>query len=109
LISPFHFPFLLKDCCLRLTLDLPSQLKQLSIFLALFICVLVAQTTEATPTRTDHNTGNTEVQGSLVIIGGALRPDNAEVWQRIVQQAGGADAAIMSSTMFTTPNRCSPP
>ncbi|MFZ6769197.1 cyanophycinase [Undibacterium sp. Di26W] len=32
--------------------------------------------------------------GSLVIIGGALRMDNAAVWQRIVQQAGGKGAKI---------------
>lgn len=32
--------------------------------------------------------------GSLVIIGGALRPDNAEVWQKIVQLAGGKGAKI---------------
>lgn len=33
-------------------------------------------------------------QGSLVIVGGALRPDNAVVWQRVVQLAGGAGARI---------------
>jgi cyanophycinase len=33
-------------------------------------------------------------KGSLVIIGGALKPDNAEVWQRIVQLAGGQGARI---------------
>lgn len=33
-------------------------------------------------------------KGSLVIIGGALRVDNAVVWQRIVQQAGGKGAKI---------------
>ena len=33
-------------------------------------------------------------QGSLVIIGGALRADNAVVWQRVVQLAGGAGARI---------------
>src|SRR5471032_94189 len=33
-------------------------------------------------------------KGSLVIIGGALRGDNAEVWQRIVALAGGAGARI---------------
>jgi len=33
-------------------------------------------------------------EGSLVIIGGALRIDNAVVWQRIVQQAGGKGAKI---------------
>jgi len=33
-------------------------------------------------------------KGSLVIIGGNLRADNAEVWQRIVQLAGGPGARI---------------
>jgi cyanophycinase len=34
------------------------------------------------------------INGSLVIIGGALRTDNAAVWQRIVEQAGGKGAKI---------------
>ena len=33
-------------------------------------------------------------QGSLVIIGGALRADNAAVWERIVRLAGGKSARI---------------
>jgi len=33
-------------------------------------------------------------KGSLVIIGGALRPDNALVWERIVELAGGKGARI---------------
>ncbi|MEO5932166.1 MAG: cyanophycinase [Duganella sp.] len=33
-------------------------------------------------------------KGSLVIIGGALRGDNAEIWQRIVALAGGRGARI---------------
>jgi cyanophycinase len=33
-------------------------------------------------------------KGSLVIIGGALRPDNAAVWERIVQLGGGQGARI---------------
>ncbi|MGO4468891.1 hypothetical protein AB4Z11_25385, partial [Pseudoduganella sp. RAF53_2] len=33
-------------------------------------------------------------QGSLVIIGGGLRGDNADVWQRIVKLAGGRGAHI---------------
>ena len=37
---------------------------------------------------------DTEVKGSLAIIGGALRYDNAVVWQRIVQEAGGPGAKI---------------
>jgi cyanophycinase len=32
--------------------------------------------------------------GALVIVGGALRADNAQVWQRIVELAGGAGARI---------------
>jgi cyanophycinase len=32
--------------------------------------------------------------GALVIIGGALKPDNAAVWQRVVQLAGGKGASI---------------
>ncbi len=31
----------------------------------------------------------TAPQGTLVIIGGGLRADNAEVWQRIVKLSGG--------------------
>jgi len=33
-------------------------------------------------------------KGSLVIIGGGLQPDNAEVWQKIVALAGGKGARI---------------
>ena len=33
-------------------------------------------------------------QGSLVIIGGGLRGDNADVWQRVVKLAGGRGARI---------------
>ncbi len=33
-------------------------------------------------------------KGSLVIIGGALRPDNTAVWERIVELAGGKGARI---------------
>ena len=33
-------------------------------------------------------------RGALVVIGGALRGDNAEVWERIVRLAGGKGAAI---------------
>ncbi len=33
-------------------------------------------------------------KGSLVIVGGALRPDNAAIWERIVSLAGGKGARI---------------
>ena len=38
---------------------------------------------------------NTPAQGSLVIIGGALRNDNAPVWKKIIQLAGGKGAKIV--------------
>lgn len=41
-----------------------------------------------------EDTSPQQSTGSLVIIGGALRMDNAVVWQRIVQQAGGKGAKI---------------
>ena len=44
--------------------------------------------------------------GSLVVIGGALRGDNAEVWQRIVQLAGGKGASIaVLPTASSNPER----
>lgn len=35
-----------------------------------------------------------DTKGSLVMIGGALRYDNAAVWNKVVELAGGADASI---------------
>ncbi|MES2324105.1 MAG: cyanophycinase [Pseudomonadota bacterium] len=46
------------------------------------VLLLVAGSVQAAP------------QGTLVIIGGALRSDNAPVWERIVQLAGGKGARI---------------
>ena len=53
----------------------------------LLACVLLAS----------HSAGSAEAprpKGSLVIIGGALRGDNALVWERMVQLAGGKGARI---------------
>jgi cyanophycinase len=45
-------------------------------------------------------------KGSLVIIGGGLRPNNAEVWQKIVELAGGKGARIaVFPTAAGTPER----
>lgn len=45
-------------------------------------------------------------KGSLVIIGGNLRPDNAAVWERIVQLAGGKRARIaVFASASATPER----
>lgn len=54
---------------------------------ALLACVLLAS----------HSASSAEAprpKGSLVIIGGALRGDNAMVWERMVQLAGGKGARI---------------
>jgi cyanophycinase len=52
------------------------------LLLVLSLAPLAAAAAEAPP------------QGSLVIVGGALRSDNALVWQRVVQLAGGPGARI---------------
>jgi len=45
-------------------------------------------------------------KGSLVIIGGGLRANNAEVWQKIVELAGGKGARIaVFPTAAGTPER----
>lgn len=60
-----------------------KALRRLCCACALALTGLLAQASEVgTPT------------GSLVIIGGGLRADNAEVWQRIVELAGGKGARI---------------
>jgi cyanophycinase len=57
--------------------------------------VTIAQAAEPVPAR-----------GSLVIIGGNLRPDNAAVWDRIVQLAGGKHARIaVFASASATPER----
>jgi cyanophycinase len=44
--------------------------------------------------RTEATAAPAAPQGSLVIVGGALRADNAVVWERIVRLAGGKRARI---------------
>jgi cyanophycinase len=44
--------------------------------------------------RADAQAGTGPAQGSLVIAGGALRADNAPVWNKIVELAGGRGARI---------------
>jgi len=64
------------------------------------------QTQEQTPEQTQEirhvlplsglpfQKSNTEIKGSLLIIGGALRSDNDVVWKKFIQQAGGKGARI---------------
>ena len=71
-----------------MTISLKIKCSLLSVLLsclALLLCQLPMNA---------HAEDSTQPQGSLVIIGGALRVDNAVVWQRIVQQAGGKGAKI---------------
>ncbi|MGQ5523621.1 cyanophycinase [Chitinimonas sp. PSY-7] len=49
---------------------------------------IVLVPTLLTPTMAQH------AEGSLVMIGGALRYDNTEIWQRVVNLAGGHGAKI---------------
>ena len=61
----------------------------LSLFLTNLASNLSAVELPTNPRRADD-----KVQGSLVIIGGALRNDNAAVWQSIVKEAGGQGSKI---------------
>jgi cyanophycinase len=46
--------------------------------------------------------------GTAIVIGGALRSDNATVWQRVVQEAGGPGARIaVFATAAANPERAS--
>jgi cyanophycinase len=74
------------------------MLKGLCFALALVFASAGAQAADAgTPDRT---------KGSLVIIGGGLRANNAEVWQKIVELAGGKGARIaVFPTAAGTPER----
>ena len=48
----------------------------------------------AAPAAPAATNAATAPQGSLVIVGGGLKADNAEIWQRIVTLAGGPGARI---------------
>jgi cyanophycinase len=74
------------------------MLKGLCFAVALVFASAGAQAADAgTPDRS---------KGSLVIIGGGLRANNAEVWQKIVELAGGKGARIaVFPTAAGTPER----
>ncbi|WP_371763223.1 cyanophycinase [Massilia sp.] len=59
------------------------MLKKLGVALALAVCAGAVMAADAGPPK-----------GSLVIIGGGLRVNNAEVWEKIVALAGGKGASI---------------
>lgn len=75
-----------KLTCSRFTL----QMHHLRIFFihSLILCLsLLASISQA-------STDLSKVRGSLLIIGGALRSDNAVVWESLIAQAGGKDSKI---------------
>ncbi len=48
-----------------------------------------------------------QAQGTAIVIGGALKFDNDAVWQRVVDEAGGAGARIaVFATAAANPRRC---
>ena len=59
---------------------------------ALLLAVLLGSPLLGSPSLAAS--GAPQPKGSLVIIGGALRADNAAVWERMVQLAGGKGARI---------------
>jgi cyanophycinase len=61
---------------------------------ALMLTVPLVGTASATAPAPAPLATSSRPQGSLVIIGGNLRADNADVWQRIVRLAGGDGARI---------------
>ncbi|GAB3456807.1 hypothetical protein GCM10027321_10730 [Massilia terrae] len=68
---------------------------RIALAVAVFIFASAAQAAEPAATK-----------GSLVIIGGNLRPDNAAVWERIVRLAGGKNARIaVFASASATPER----
>jgi len=64
----------------------------LRVVLALVTFASVQFASAAAPNAA--SSGAPSTKGSLVIIGGNLRPGNAPVWERILQLAGGKDARI---------------
>ena len=81
----------------------PLQRQTIFFLLVASLCTFFTANSLAAETQTPSNT---EIKGSLVIIGGALRPDNDEVWKRVVTQAGGAGAKfVVISAASTNPER----
>lgn len=89
-------------------LNLKPYLRQLERCALVFVLlasfsVFFTQNSLAAEAQTPSNT---EIKGSLVIIGGALQPDNDEVWKRVVTQAGGAGAKfVVISAASANPER----
>ena len=76
-----------------MTTTLLKHLLQATLMLAVPLSgALAAPTANPAPPGTPATPA--APKGSLVIIGGNLRQDNAEVWQRIVKLAGGQGARI---------------
>ncbi|MBJ7309639.1 cyanophycinase [Rugamonas sp. CCM 8940] len=69
-----------------------STLRRLCVAFLACLAVCGVQAANASPAAS--RAAAPAPQGTLVIIGGGLRADNAEVWQRIVKLSGGKGARI---------------
>ncbi|MES2076912.1 MAG: cyanophycinase [Pseudomonadota bacterium] len=69
-----------------------SSIRRLCVAFLACLAVVGAQAANASPAAS--RAAVPAPQGTLVIIGGGLRADNAEVWQRIVKLSGGKGARI---------------
>lgn len=63
-------------------------------FLSLLILSLLILSLCLLSAHSQASTDINKVRGSLLIIGGALRNDNAVVWEKLVDQAGGKNSKI---------------
>ncbi|MBC3874481.1 cyanophycinase [Undibacterium flavidum] len=73
--------------------------RRLSIFshlrlLCLLIFSLLLLSLSLLSAHSQASTDLSKVRGSLLIIGGALRNDNAVVWEKLIDQAGGKNSKI---------------
>lgn len=71
-----------------------SLLSKKILSLGLLVSLILISSTSDADTSQNKQLANENIKGSLVIIGGALRKDNAVVWETIVKEAGGKGSKI---------------
>lgn len=71
---------------------LPVPLRSIARVFAAFILAIMTMTYVALAQTTLQTLSAKDTKGTLLIMGGAVRPDNAEIWHRLVAAAGGKGA-----------------
>ena len=71
-----------------------SLLSKKILSLGLLVSLILISSASDADTPQNKQLANENIKGSLVIIGGALRKDNAVVWETIVKEAGGKGSKI---------------